>query len=464
MRRAAAPRRRLGPLLAALLVLGRGAGVTALEDPADRLGVTVLDNGLTVLTVEDRTTPVVSFQVFVRVGSADEARYTGLAHLFEHMMFKGSAHLPPEQHARLIEERGGRLNAYTSRDQTVYYEDVAEEHLPLVVALEAERIRHLDISEKTLESEREVVLEERRLRTEESPQGTAFEELLALTFKAHPYRRPVIGWRSDVEKVGVAQCREFFRTYYAPDNLVIAVVGDFETARLLDLVRDHFGAMEARGGIPRNPTEEPEQEGERRAVVGFPELRAPLLFAAWHAPAAGSPDGPALDVASQILSAGRSSRLYRSLVHEGELALAAQGGYWELRRAGIFFAFASVRPGVSVEEVERRFFAEIDRLAAGEVRPEEVAKAATQLEVDLVRGLRTAHGLATRIGEDWLAFGRVRPLDERLEAIRAVSPEDVVRVVRTYLLPERRTVVHLVPAPAEAPRESGPPAAPMGSG
>ncbi len=446
MRRAAATLRRLGPLLAALLVLRLDA--LALEDPADRLRVTALENGLTVLTLEDRSTPVVSFQVFVRVGSADEGRYTGLAHLFEHMMFKGSAHLAPEQHARLVEERGGRVNAYTGRDQTVYYEDVAGEHLPLVVALEAERIRHLDISEKTLEREREVVLEERRLRTEESPQGTAFEELLALSFKAHPYRRPVIGWRSDLEKVGVKACRDFFRTYYAPDNLVLVVVGDFETPRLLELVREHFGDMEPRGEIPRNPTEEPEQNGERRAVVGFPDLRGPLLFAAWHAPPAGSADSAALDVASQILSAGRSSRLYRALVHEGELALAAQGGYWELRRAGVFFAFASVRPGVSVEEVEGSFFAEIDRLAREGPKPAEVAKAATQLEVDLVRGLRTAHGLASRIGHDWLTFGRVRPLAERLGEIRAVTPEDVARVVRTYLVPERRTVVHLLPAPA----------------
>ena len=416
-----------------------------LEDPAENTRVTVLDNGLTVLTLEDRTTPVVSFQMWVRVGSRDESRYTGLAHLFEHMMFKGSDNIAPEEHAKLVEARGGRLNAFTSRDFTVYFEDISPESLPLVIDLEAERVAHLDISEETLSSEREVVLEERRMRTEDSPNGRAFEALLALAFQAHPYRWPVIGWRSDVERATVEVAREFFDTYYAPNNIAIAVVGDFDTGESLERIRRTFGALRPME-IPRNPTAEPEQKGERRTVVHL-DVRSPLLAAAWHAPPTGHDDGPALDVLSQILSDGRSSRLYRSLVYEGQVALFAQGSYWELVDAGVFYAFAGVRPGASIDDVEHRFFAEIARLRREPVHPTELEKAKRQLEVSLLNGLRTNHALASRIARDYATFGRIRPLSELLDAIQAVTAEDVQRVAAEYLVDEAMSVVHVVPPP-----------------
>ncbi len=179
------------------------AEASEFDDPAARAQIATLANGLTVVTLEDRATPVVSFQMWVRVGSVDEHRYSGLAHLFEHMMFKGSKRVAPEEHARLIQSRGGRINAWTSRDFTVYFEDVTSETLPMVIELEAERVANLDISEETLTSERQVVLEERRMRVDDRPTGVGYEALFALTFEAHPYRRPVIGWRSDVEKTTV---------------------------------------------------------------------------------------------------------------------------------------------------------------------------------------------------------------------------------------------------------------------
>jgi zinc protease len=405
----------------------------------------VLENGLTVLTLEDRTTPVVSFQMWVRVGSRDESRYTGLAHLFEHMMFKGSDNIAPEQHAKLIEARGGRVNAFTTRDFTVYFEDVPPESLPLVIDLEAERVAHLDISEDTLGSEREVVLEERRMRTEDSPDGRAFEALLALTFEAHPYRWPVIGWRSDVERATVEVAREFFDTYYAPNNITIAVVGDFDTEECLERIRRTFGPLRPTE-IPRNPTVEPEQKGSRRAVVHM-DVRSPLLVAAWHAPPTGDDDGPVLDVVSEILSSGRSSRLYRNLVYEAQVALYAEGSYWELVDAGVFYAVAGVRPGADIGDVEDRFFAEIARLRSEPVGQDELEKAKRQLEVSLVNGLLTSHGLASRIARDYSTFGRIRPLSELLDAIQAVTAEDVQRVAAKYLVDDSRSVVHVVPPP-----------------
>jgi zinc protease len=436
-------------LLAALLLLvGAPAGASdsaSVEDPADRMVRTDLPNGLTVLTLEDHTTPVVSFQMWVKVGSRDESRYTGLAHLFEHMMFKGSKNIAPEQHARLVNARGGRLNAFTSRDFTVYFQDVTSENLPLVIELEAERVAHLDISEKTLTSEREVVLEERRMRTEDQPSGRAIEALLATTFTAHPYRWPVIGWRSDIESATVEACRAFFDAYYAPNNIVIAIAGDFDGEEALKLIRRTFGRLEP-AEIPRNPTLEPEQRGERRVRVGF-EVRSPVLAAAWHAPPTGHSDAEALDVLTQILSGGRSSRLYRKLVYEGQQALSASGGYWELNDAGVFYAFADVRPDASIERVESLLMGEIDRVRREPVSQDELRKAKRQIEVAFVNGLATTHALASRIGREVATFGRVRPLEERLASLQAVSAEDVQRVARTYLREDKRNVVWVVPPP-----------------
>jgi zinc protease len=433
-------------LLAFVLALPPRAARADVDDPALHTRVTPLANGLTVLTLVDHSTPAATFQMWVRVGSKDETRFTGLAHLFEHMMFRGTDRLPPEAFERVIEARGGRVNAYTTDDYTVYYEDFAPDALPLVIDLEAERVAHLKITEETLASEKQVVLEERRMRTEDQPQGRAFESLLSLTFVAHPYRVPTIGWRSDVEKVGVAPCRSFFHTYYAPNNIVLAIVGDFDEDVALARVRRDFGGMEPAREIPRNPTEEPVQHGERRETVYF-DVHGPILAAAWHAPKAGHPDGEALDVASLVLSGGRASRLYRHLVYGAQQALEAHGGYWELAEAGLFYAFAMVRPDGNIDRVEHLFMDEIARLREEPISAEELARARRQIEVDLLSGADTAHELASRIAYDWVTFGRIRPIEERLAAYRAVTAADVQRVARTYLRDEDRSVVHVVAPP-----------------
>jgi zinc protease len=426
-----------------------GLSAAALDDPTARARVTHFDNGLVVVTLEDPSTPVVSFQMWVKVGSRDEAGYTGLAHLFEHMMFNGSKHIGPEQHANLISARGGEVNAYTSDDQTVYHDDVTRETLPLVIDLEHERLANLDISATSLDRERQVVLEERRLRNEDAPMGRLYEALFALLWQALPYRTPTVGWRSDVEKATPEVCQKFFKTYYAPNNIVIVITGDFDANDALARIRRTIGTMKPSESIPRNPTEEPPQRGERRAIVHF-DVNGPLLAAAWHAPATGSPDGEALDVLSTILSDGRSSRLYRSLVHDAEVALSAQGAYWEFQAAGAFVAIATVRPGLQIADVERRFFAEIERVRTEPVSEAELDKAKRQIEVSLVNGLDTSHALAERIGSDFTALGRIRPLDERLARIRAVTAADVQRVAQTYLVDDQRSVVHLLKPEGDA--------------
>ncbi len=430
----------------AILAAGDGRADSTIDDPVLRTRQTVLDNGLTLVTLEDHATPVVSFQMWVRVGSRDESRVTGLAHLFEHMMFKGSKHVAPEQHARIIQARGGRTNAYTSNDVTVYVTDVPTEVLPLVIALEAERVANLDISEETLIHEREVVLEERRMRTEDRPGGRLFEALFALTFQAHPYRTPVVGWRSDIEKTTVEDCRDFFSTYYVPNNIVIVIVGDFDGESALDQVREAFGPLAASAEIPRNPTEEPRQRGARSTQVYF-DLRGPLFGAAWHAPPVGHADSDALDVASEILSGGKSSRVYRKLIYEEQLALSAHVGYSEMADAGVFMAIAGVRPGIDVERVKVLFLEEIARLRDEPVTVEEVDKAKRQLEVAMLYELMTNKALANRIGYDVTILGKIRPLEDHFAALRAVSVEDVQRVARTYLIDEGVSIVEVVPPP-----------------
>ncbi len=433
---------------------GHAAAASEMKDAADDLFVTELDNGLRVVLLEDHRTPVVAFQIWVNAGSSDESFYTGIAHLFEHMMFKGSENIAPELHAQLINERGGRINAYTSRDVTVYHEDVTSESLPLVIDLEAERFANLSITEETLKSEREVVLEERRLRTEDSADGRAFEALAATVWQAHPYRWPVIGWRSDVESVTIEACQAFFDTYYAANNLTIVIVGDFDSESTLERIRRVFGKLHRSPSLPRNPTTVVEQKGERRTTVLY-EVNIPLLYAGWHAPPSGHPDGEALDVTSEILSGGRSSRLYRSLVYEKEKALYAHGGYMEMKDAGMFYAVAGARPGTSVEELEQLFMAEIDLIATDGVTENELAKAKRQMEVGLINGFSTNHSQASRIGYEIVSIGRVRSLDERLLAIRSVTTEDVQRVVTTYLKPESRSVIHVISPPTNGVSEEG---------
>jgi zinc protease len=440
-------------LSAAILGLCAALGAPALADPAPDptagARLTTLDNGLRILTLEERTTPVVSFQVWVDVGSGDEARWSGLAHLFEHMMFRGSEHVSGEERDRLLQRAGSQGNAYTSKDVTVYFEDVSSESLPLVIDLEAERLRYLVISPEVLDTEREVVLEERRFRSEDNPQGRLTDALLALSFAAHPYRVPTIGWRSDVEKVGVEPCRQFFHSYYVPNNLVISIAGDFDADAAIARIRRTIGAIPRAPEPPRNPTTEPPQDGERRAVIEMP-VRGPLVGAAWHAPPSGDPDGDALDVLSAILSAGFSSRLHRRLVYKEQQALSAFGGYWELRRAGLFYAAASVRPGRDVDRVEALLTEEIERLREELASDEEIERARRQLEVGLVAGLGSNHALASHMAEELLTFGRIRPLEERLAAIDAVGAADVRRVARTWLKPEGRSVVQVVARPEEA--------------
>jgi zinc protease len=411
----------------------------------ERVRTHQLSNGLRVRLVADAAAPTVSYYTFFRVGSRNErVGVTGISHLFEHMMFNGAAKYGPKEFDRVLESRGGSSNAYTSNDVTAYYEDFASDALETVVDLESDRMRSLALTPETLEQERQVVKEERRLRTENSVFGLMEEQLEALVFLAHPYRWPVIGWMDDIERITREDCLEFFRTYYAPGNATIYAVGDLDPDTALALVERSYADIPA--GPPPKPVAqgEPEQRGERRAVVRYPS-QASAVLAGWRGPAAKSPDSAALDILQTVFAVGESSRLRRRLVEKEELAVSVSVSWGWRIDPGVFLAFAELAPGVPVERAERVLWEEIDRTATKGVSPAELRRAQRLLRSSVLHELATHNGVAHALGQAEALLGDWREAGRALAQYAAVSVKDVRRVAAEWLDPARRCVVTLDP-------------------
>ncbi len=414
----------------------------------DRVVEAELPNGLRVRLLPDASTPTVSYFTFFGVGSRNERLgQTGISHLFEHMMFNGAARYGPKEFDRVLESRGGSSNAYTSNDVTAYYEDFASEALATVIDLESDRMRSLSLTPETLEQERQVVKEERRLRTENSVFGLMEEQLEALAFVAHPYRWPVIGWMDDIERITREDCLAFFQTYYSPSNAALYAVGDLDPDEALAALEGAYG------DIPRGPApapvaqSEPPQRGERRAVIHYP-AQAPALLCGFKAPAAKDPDAVALDVLQAVLSAGESSRLRRRLVEEEELAVSAHVSWGWRIDPGLFIVSAELAPGVRPERAEAVLWQELAELAGRRVRPAELRRAQRLLRSAVLHELATHNGLAHALGQAESLLGDWREAGRTLEQYQAVTPEDLRRVAAEWLQPSRRSVVTLAP---EAP-------------
>lgn len=409
-----------------------------------------LDNGLRVLLLPDERSPVVSLQVWYRVGSRDErVGLSGLSHYLEHMMYKGTPRHGPGAYARLVEGEGGRENAFTTRDATAYHVDVAADRLDLVLDLEADRMRNLLLDPHEVESERKVVLEERRTRTEDDPVGALSEEFAAIAFLVHPYRLPTIGLEGDVRRLSAADLRAWYDAHYQPNNAILVVAGGFRAPELLERIRARFGPIPRGPDAPRLVVTEPEQRGERRVWVKRP-AQLPVVFVGYQTPNFRSPDAYPLEVLSTLLSAGRASRLYRRLVYEDRLALEAGGDYSYLSLDPDPFTFyATALPGKTAEEVERALAAEVERLREALVDEEELERAKRQIEAAFLFGQDSVHARAATAARHELAAG-VRLRDELLPRVRAVTREDVRRVARRYFVPDRRTTAVLVPLPPGA--------------
>jgi predicted Zn-dependent peptidase len=411
-----------------------------------------LPNGLRVLLHEDHSAPVISSYIFFRSGSRNEQRgQTGIAHLFEHMMFNGGKKFGPGVFDNLIEGNGGSTNGFTTRDFTAYLNNFPTEALPLIIDLESDRMWHLAITEKNLEQERGIVAEERRLRIDNDVGGAMNENLYLHAFVQSPYRWNTVGFMSDIQRITLAEARAYFATYYAPNNAILVLAGDVEPAPTFALIQRYFGPIPRRPPPPPVDASEPEQNGERRVAVRM-QAELPAVLMGYHGVRAIDPDRAALDVAARLLAEGESSRLSRDLVREHEVATEVSADLeWGID-SDLFSIYAQARPGKTAGDLEQRIDAVVAELAAKPVAPDELAKVKRQLRAEYVRGLKTVSGKASRLGFFELVFGDYRALFGLEAGWDAVTADDVRRVVGTYLVPTKRTVATLEPQGGAAPR------------
>jgi zinc protease len=441
-------------LLAALLVAAAPRAAGALELPVT---AHTLPNGLRVLLHEDHSAPVVSSYVFYRSGSRNERRgQSGIAHLFEHMMFNGGRKFGPGVFDDLIEGHGGSTNGYTSKDLTAYLNNFPREALPVVLDLESDRMAHLAITKQNLEQERGIVSEERRLRIDNQVSGVMDEALYLHAFVQSPYRWNTIGFMSDIQRITLAEAEAYFHTYYAPNNAVLVLAGDIDPPAALRLVERYFGK------IPRRPpplpvdASEPPQDGERRVTVRK-NAELPAVMIGYHGVRALDADRPALDVVERLLTGGESARLYEDLVRMREVATGVEANNQTGIDPDLFWIYAQARPKKTAADLEQRIDAVVARLAAEPVPAAELRKAKNQLAAELVKGLKTVSGKANQLGFFEVVFGDYRALFGLEAGWEAVTADDVRRVAGTYLRPAERTVVVLEPVPSGQPVGDRPP-------
>jgi zinc protease len=414
-----------------------------------------LPNGLRVLMLEDHTVPVVSVEVWYHVGGKNEPPgRSGFAHLFEHLMFKGSAHVGPEEHSHFVESIGGRDNATTDWDRTLYFETIPSNYLERILWMEADRMQTLDVSEANFLAERQVVEEERRLRVDDPPFGRLLEIVFAKTFTTHPYRILPIGSIADLDAATLADVRAFYRTWYVPNNATLVIAGDLDPALTMKWIEAYFGPIPKGPPLPREVAPEPAQTAERREVAY--DAKAPLaaVILTFHVPAAKDPDLYPLQVASRILSEGESSRLYHQLVYERQIAVAAGGQAFSLEDPGVFFFFAYLQQRQKPEAGEAALQQEIDRLRAEPVSAAELEKAKNQIVAQRVFGRDKVEEKAGAIGKAAVILGDVSRVNHELDQYQKVTAEDVQRVARQYFTTQNRTTVFILPAairPAPAP-------------
>jgi len=427
------------------------AGVLALGVASRAGAVTLpvvertLPNGLLVLIHEDHSLPVISSYVFFRSGSRNEhCGQTGIAHLFEHMMFNGGRKFGPGVFDDVIEGNGGNTNGYTTKDFTAYLNNFPTEALPVVLDLESDRMAHLAITAKNLEQERGIVAEERRMRIDNEVSGVMQEALYLAAYVRSPYRWNTVGFMADIKKITLAEARAYFETSYAPNNAVLVLAGDVQPEAAFTLVERYFGQIPRRP--PPGPVDatEPEQQGERRVQVRR-HAELPAVLMGYHAVDALDADRPALDVAAQLLSGGESARLFVDLVREQEIATTVDADLdWGIDPE-LFTVYAQARPGHTSAEIERRLDAVLSALAHGPVAPAELARARRQLRAQAIRGLKTVSGKANKLGFAQVVLGDYHRLFHLEDEWEAVTGEDVVRVAARYLVPTQRTVVVLDP-------------------
>jgi zinc protease len=430
---------------AATLPASRAAAAPMLSPATLPVQRHMLKNGLVVLMHEDHSVPAVTFWQWFKVGSRNERPgITGISHFFEHMMFNGSKNVPPKEYDRIIESAGGSSNAFTDRDMTAYYEDIASDQLEVLFRLDADRMADPLFDPQVMKSEIEVVKEERRLRTDNDIAGMLDEQLYAVALNASPYRWPVVGWMGDLNRITRQECLDYFRIHYAPNNCILVLTGDFDTASALAKIESWFGKIPSQTP-PAGPVDsEPEQRGERRAQVHYPAETVSFQVG-YKAPGVKDDDVYVLDVLSSILSQGESSRLHQALVYEKQIALDVST-FFRTRLAPTLFEFyVEMKPGRSAAEGEAALYEVLDALAKEGPTERELQKAKNLLEAGFVRSLKTNNGVGEQLGFHEHLFGDYRAMFRVIERYRAVTAADCRRVAKKTFVPLRRTISVLVP-------------------
>src|SRR4051794_31327429 len=443
------PLRLLGAAAAAAAVVLAAAGnpSAASRPPKFQYQITTLPNGLTVVLSEDHSTPIVHVNLTYHVGSKNERPgRTGFAHLFEHLMFKGSKNVQPEAHTSMLASIGGQSNAYTTDDETVFWETVPAWYLPLTLWLEADRMATLRIDKDTFENEREVVKEERRMRVDNQPYGRLNEIIYDQAFTVHPYKHATIGSMQDLEAASVDDVRDFYNTYYVPANATLVLVGDFDSAQAVQLVSQYVGRVpKSDRAVPCDIPQEPPQTKEKRVTLQEP-WPLPAVVVAYHVTKDGNPDSYPLHIAAKVLSDGQTSRIYQKLVYEKQMAVAAFGNANLIEDPNLFYAVAIIQPGHTPEEVTNTLIAELDRLKTEPITAHELQRAKNQFARDYIMGRESDQQKAGQLSHAVVIHNDVKTADAEFDIFQNMTAAEVQRVAKTYFRAENRLVLTLMPS------------------
>jgi zinc protease len=433
------------------------AQTSAIRPPELHVITRELPNGLRIIMLEDHAAPVINLQMWYHVGSKDEkSGRSGFAHLFEHLMYKGSVHVPAEEHSRIIEEAGGFDNAFTADDMTVFWETFPNNYLERVLWLEADRLGSLNVDQANFESEREVVKEERRVRVDNQPYGKVIEDLYAAAFTVHPYHHTTIGSLDDLNKATISDVRDFFHTFYRPDNVTMVIVGDFTVDQAITWLQKYFGGI-AKPATPlaRSIPQEPAQTAEKRFANSYPNSPLPAVVIGYKVPAQYTPDSYPLDMASNILSGGESGRLYRKLVYEDQIAVQVSGAGNFTEDPNLFFAISIMNQGHTAADGEKEIHDVLDAMKTTPVPADELEKAKNQEIAAFILGRQTSKEKADALGRYSVIGKNPNLINTDLANYLKVTAADIERVAREYFTAARATVLTVDP-PKGAPTRPGP--------
>ncbi|MBN1448196.1 MAG: insulinase family protein [Bacteroidetes bacterium] len=410
-----------------------------------------LANGLHVILHQDRSLPIVAINLWYHVGSKNEHDgETGFAHLFEHMMFQGSENVPANMHFHHVQSAGGTLNASTSFDRTNYYETLPAHQLELGLWLESDRMNSLAVTEQTLETQRNVVMEERRSRYDNQPYGTMLMELFARAYKMQPYRWPTIGSMADIQSATLEQVRAFHRMYYRPENATLCLAGDFELSSAQALIEKYFASIRNNDGEMYRPfVHEPPQTTQVRDYV-YDSIPLPGLVVGMHIPDMNAPDFIPLDILSYILTSGESSRFYRKFVYEARIAQSILSFAYDLELPGLFIFRLIAQQGKTPEMLESMLWKELDDVRRNGVTESELQKAKNRIETMFVRAVSSLQSRADLLNSFRVLAGDAALLNVHRERIHAVTREDVQRAAATYLTEHNATCLHYLPYPKKS--------------